>query len=188
MTADDILNALIAISADKIWCVELPFRGSATRIDFWTLAPTKSRGFRTCAYEIKVSRSDFNRDSYAKQLGALNYSDRFWYVCPDGILKKSDIPDWAGLMTFDGKAFSVVKKPPMREKLEPDWGVVVDVLRNSGQCRRDVDMMAGQLAFLQHRLKRIEEGVRVQDRVRTERLLRKFQPKILKIPTTQEED
>lgn len=182
MTADEILDALIAISSDKIWAVELPFRGSSTRVDFWTLAPVRSKDFRTVAYEIKVSRADFRRDSEEKQSGALAFSDRFFYVCPDGVLTKVDVPDWAGLMTFDGKVFSVAKLAPRREKADPDWGVIVDVLRNSGQCRRDVDLMASQLSYAQHRLKSLENMHRNAGMIRTERFMRKFSHRSLKVP------
>lgn len=144
MKADEILDALIAISSDKLWATELPFRGSKTRIDFWTLEPMKSKGFRASAYEIKVTKADFKRDTEAKQSGALRYSDRFWYATPDGLIAVEEVPCWAGLMTWNGKRFSIKKKAPKREKESPDWGVFVDVVRNSGQCRRDVQLLQAE--------------------------------------------
>lgn len=180
MSADEILDALIAVSSDKIWAVEVPFRGSSTRIDFWTLKPTQSGGFRTISYEIKISKSDFRRDNEDKQRGALDHSDRFFYVCPDGLLSKADIPDWAGLMTFDGKMFKVLKNAPKREKIEPSWGVIVDVIRNSGQCRRDIDLLASQLSYAKHRLNFLETSHNRIGRVQTERWTRRFANRPLK--------
>ena len=142
ITADHILDALVATSTDKIWATEVPFRGSTTRIDFWTLEPTRSAGFRATSYEIKVSRQDFKRDSEEKQAGALRYSDRFIYVTPPNLLTKADMPPWAGLLEWDGQTWRVVKRPPRLEKAdEPGWGLLVDILRNSGQCRRDIAIL-----------------------------------------------
>ncbi len=142
ITADHILDALVSASSDKIWATEVPFRGSTTRIDFWTLEPTKSAGFRATSYEIKVSRADYKRDSEEKQAGAIMHSDRFFYVTPPNLLTKADIPPWAGLMEWDGKVWRIIKRPPKLEKAaEPGWGLLVDILRNSGQCRRDVAIL-----------------------------------------------
>lgn len=154
ITADNILDALVATNTEKIWATEVPFRGSTTRIDFWTLEPTASAGFRATSYEIKVSPQDYKRDTAEKQAGALRHSDRFFYVTPPGLLKKADIPDWAGLMEWNGQAWRVVKRAPKLEKAqEPGWGLIVDIIRNSGQCRRDV-------ALLQMRVQMAERQAR----------------------------
>jgi hypothetical protein len=142
ISADDILDALVAISSEKIWATEVPFRGSTTRIDFWTLQPTASAGFRATSYEIKVSKQDFKRDTAEKQAGALRHSDRFFYVTPPNLISKSDVPEWAGLLEWNGKTWSVVKRAPKLEKAkEPGWGLLVDIIRNSGQIRRDVALL-----------------------------------------------
>jgi hypothetical protein len=149
MTAAGILDALVAISDDKIWAKELALLSGGRRIDFWTLEPAASRGFRAQAYEIKVSRGDFRRDSQAKQQGALDYADRFWFVTPPGLLKADEIPDWAGLQEWDGKAFHVRRKAPMRAKKDPDWEFVVSLMRNCGDQRRDVGLLKAQVAYFQ---------------------------------------
>lgn len=74
-----------------------------------------------CEFEIKISRADFKNDAKKSQQFAKNgwhatRSDdlrtkhdrllgrdtkgpsRFWYVCPEGLLKPEEIPEWAGLM------------------------------------------------------------------------------------------
>lgn len=149
MTSDDILEALIAISDDRIWASELALLSGSRRVDFWTLEPAASFGFRTSAYEIKVSRSDFKRDTDEKQAGALRWSDRFWYVTPPELLRKEDLPSWAGLQEWDGQAFRVIRKAPKRVKEAPDWEFIVSLLRNSGDCRRDVGLLKAQVAFFQ---------------------------------------
>jgi len=82
MTTSEILDALIAVSDDKIWASELALLAGGRRVDFWTLEPAASKGFRAQAYEIKISRGDFKRDNEGKQEGALSYADRFWTVTP----------------------------------------------------------------------------------------------------------
>jgi hypothetical protein len=151
IAAKHILDYLIALSDDKIWASELAFFAGARRIDFWTLEVATSKGFRTTSYEIKVSRSDFMRDSDEKQSGALRWSDRFWYVTPPGIIGKQDLPPWAGLMEFDGAALRVVRKAPRLQKAEPTWDLLVSILRNSGDCRRDVGLMKAQIAYFRMR-------------------------------------
>lgn len=181
MTADEILDALIAASSEKIWAIEVPFGKS--RIDFWTLEPTRSAGFRATSYEIKVSRSDFNRDSEEKQEGTLRYSDRFFYVTPSGLLEKREIPEWAGLLEWDGEAWRVKKRSPKLEKAqEPGWGVIVDIIRNSGQCRRDIALMMMRIEAAERIAKRATSpgGLALYGRSRQSRFEQRFRYRALK--------
>ena len=78
----EILAALVADgeSKDCIWASELAFDGGARRCDFWTVSANSSAGFQAVAYEIKISRADFRRDTHAKQRQARLFSDRFYSV------------------------------------------------------------------------------------------------------------
>lgn len=154
MTSQDILDGLIGYSDDKIWATELAFFAGMRRIDFWTLEPAASQGFRACSYEIKISRADFRRDNDEKQSGALMYSDRFWYVTPPDLLTKNDLPAWAGLQEWNGKSFRVIRRAPKLEKQGPTWDLLVSILRNSGDCRRDVGLLKAQLNYFQFREQR----------------------------------
>lgn len=173
MKTTDILDALIAISDDKIWATELALLSGGRRVDFWTLEPAQSKGFRASAYEIKISRSDFQRDNNEKQDGALRWSDRFWYVTPPGLLRRDEVPSWAGLQEWDGKGFSVIRKAPMRLKAEPDWEFVVSILRNAGDVRRDVGLMKAQIAFFQMTSERLRRRDRIRSTVEFERWKRR---------------
>lgn len=173
MTADEILSALIALSDDKIWASELALLSNTRRIDFWTLEPAASKGFRAQAYEIKISRADFKRDSEEKQQGALAYADRFWYVTPPGLIQKAELPAWAGLQEWDGKLFQVVRRAPMRAKKEPDWEFVVSLLRNCGDQRRDVGLLKAQLAFYQASADRSRKERNIANSYQMERWVRK---------------
>ncbi len=173
MNAAEILDALIATSDDKIWATELALLAGGRRADFWTLEPAASRGFRAQAYEIKISRADFKRDSEDKQVGALSFADRFWYVTPPGLLTKADLPAWAGHMEWDGKVFVVRRKAPMRQKREPSWEFVVSLMRNSGDQRRDTAFMKAQIAFFQAAAEQHRRQRSIASAYQTERWVRK---------------
>lgn len=173
MTAAEIIDALIAVSDDKIWATELALLSGGRRVDFWTLEPAASRGFRASAHEVKVSRADFFRDTDEKQEAALKFSDRFWYVTPAGMVVKAEIPAWAGLMEWDGKIFAVKKKAPMRQKSEPDWEFVVSLIRNSGDQRRDIGLMKAQIAYFQHSEEQRRRQRSIGDKVMMERWVKR---------------
>jgi hypothetical protein len=142
VTAEDILAALIAgCDGSVIWASELALSTGARRCDFWTLAPWQSKGYLATAYEIKVSRSDFRRDNAIKQREARLFSDRFYYATPPGLLKPEEIPDWAGLLEIGADRHRVIVPAPLRDKDAPSWELIVSLLRNSGQIRRDQDLV-----------------------------------------------
>src|SRR5690606_9994266 len=134
------------------------------------LEPHRSKGFRSSAYEIKISRADFNRDSEEKQAYALAFTDRFWYVTPQGMIDKAEVPEWAGLQEWDGRFFHIRKKPPMRTKADPTWEFVVSLIRNSGETRRDIGLMKSEINFLKIRNDRLEQ----QAKIRQDRTFRRF--------------
>lgn len=173
ITAKDILCGLVALSESRIWASELAFFNGQRRIDFWTLEPTPSAGFRASAYEIKISRADFARDNEEKQGPALKYSDRFWYVTPPGLIKARELPEWAGLQEFDGQGFKVIRRAPKREKIEPDWYFIVNLLRNSGDNRRDVSILKQQLASYRFAYERSEQEREVRQKVQFRRWMDK---------------
>ena len=73
-----ILTALKERCRNEIWAVELALSSGARRCDFWSLHPHASKGYLARAYEIKVSRSDFKRDTSIKQRQARLFSDEFY--------------------------------------------------------------------------------------------------------------
>lgn len=120
------------------------FVGGAERyIDVWTIESNASKGCTAQAYEIKVSRADFQRDvkQPLKQRGARLFSDQFWFVAPPGLLRAEEIPDWAGLLEpypdRDGgfatwqswQALRQIVPAPFRSKDAPSWPLVVSMLR-----------------------------------------------------------
>lgn len=174
LTAEQIIDRLISVSEDKIWATELalpPWR--ERRIDFWTLEPIASKGFRATTYEVKVTRADFLRDSQEKQSSAISYSDRFWYITPPDLISTGELPPWAGLMECMDVGFSVKKRAPKLSKREPDWEFVVSVIRNCGRTRRDTSFITSQLAYLQAADRRRNERNRHQMEWQNKRWLRR---------------
>lgn len=113
-----------------------------SRLDFLAINVAPSSGNATTAYEVKVSKSDFKRDTHKKQRGARLLSDYFYYIAPKGVIPQDAVPDWAGLIEVEwkstkyqnkGKPFISFKKviqAPKRDKDAPSWGLVVSMIRN----------------------------------------------------------
>jgi hypothetical protein len=174
ITAADIVNALLAWASDKICATELSFSEHGTRADFWTVETIRSKSFRTTAYEIKVSRQDFKNDTNEKQAAALLYSDRFFYVTPPELISKNEVPEWAGLIEWDGTIFSVKKKPPKREKQEPTWQLVIDILRSSTRCRRDTNLFTSEIAMLRNFIRMKDKQLEVSESYSRDKWMRRM--------------
>lgn len=164
VTAAVILDALVAQADGMIWCKELQFAGGARRCDFWTMEAQASRGYRATAYEIKVSRSDFKRDSHRKQRHARTFSDRFFYVTPVGLVRETEVPDWAGLVEYDGEKLKQVIAAPQLCKSFPSWELVVSLIRYNGEIRRDVGMQEQIIRRLRQQLTAASEKIRESGR------------------------
>lgn len=144
--AENIEEALFKKHAKDMCFRELRLSSgfsNLSRVDFLSLNVAPSSGNLVDAYEIKVSRSDFKRDSAKKQRGARLFSDRFWYIAPVGTIPHELIPDWSGLMEVEwdcrkyvnnGKPYLKIKEvlsAPKRDKDSPSWGLVVSLVRNA---------------------------------------------------------
>lgn len=111
------------------------------RIDFLAINVSPSKGNPIIAYEIKISKADFKRDTHKKQRGARLFSDRFFYIAPAGVIPPEDVPDWAGLIELSWTAPQGARTPflcpkevipaPKRDKDAPTWGLVVSIIRNA---------------------------------------------------------
>jgi hypothetical protein len=159
-----ILDALVEKAGDAIWASELAFDGGARRCDFWTISANGSSGFLATAYEIKISRADFRRDTHAKQRQARLFSDRFYYVAPKGLLKPDDLPDWAGLYEWTEDGLTMTVAAPFRDKDGPTWQFVVSLIRNSGVVRRDTELIRKENSDLRRRMKNAAEAIKAKGR------------------------
>lgn len=161
ITASHILDALKERAGEKvIWAEELAFSSGARRCDFWKLNPHASKGYLATAYEIKISRADFKKDTHEKQRDARLYSDEFYYITPPGLVSLEEVPDWAGLIEWDGSQMRVRRSAPRRDKDAPSWELVVSIMRYSGQVRRDTDIQSKRIANLEWENKRLNDSLR----------------------------
>jgi len=160
ISADDILQALARQAADDIYASELAFNGGSRRCDFWRLSVWPSKAYVAQAYEIKISRADFRRDSKIKQREARLFSDKFYYVTPVGLISVDEIPDWAGLIEFDGEQLRQKLPAPTRDKDSPSWEFVVSLIRQSGTVSRDLSMIEQRCRRAEAQVKDAEKKLR----------------------------
>ncbi len=117
-------------------------------------------------YEIKISRGDFLRDK--KHNEYLPYCTGFSFVCPDKMIKKSEIEDNIGLIYVkeDGSIRTVKKAP----SLTPDINAQNYLLRyliyyRSGSNRQQITAAANQVLRERRRASEKERRAReFQDR------------------------
>lgn len=153
----EILDALTKRARSLIWATELTLGPKRRRVDFWAISPHPAKGYRATAYEVKVSRADFKRDTPDKQRMARLFSDEFYYVAPEGLIKPDEVPDWAGLQEWNGSRFKFTVHAPLRDKDAPTWELLTSIIRYSGQTRRDTDIMKTQLSQMTATAKRYED-------------------------------
>jgi len=79
-------------------------------------------------YEVKISRSDFIADKKKKATKFSHYEMRnertapnyFYYVCPKGLIKKNEIPIYAGLYYYEDNKVWMVKNAKRIHKVPTD--------------------------------------------------------------------
>lgn len=85
------------------------------RPDVYAMAHSYSK-FCPVVYEVKVSMSDFRADVTAgKYTKYFKYAGGVVFAVPEGLLKKSDIPDGCGLMIRKDSGWHTLKGPTMRQ-------------------------------------------------------------------------
>lgn len=85
------------------------------RPDVYALAHSYSK-FCPVVYEVKVSVSDFRADVTAgKYTKYFKYAGGVVFAVPEGLIKKSDIPDGCGLMIRKESGWHTLKGPTMRQ-------------------------------------------------------------------------
>lgn len=123
MIAKDIVNLLAARHDGDVFvpeCKDGPTWGTEhVRLDAWVLNRSWSKHL-IIGYEIKVSRADFMNDK--KWCNYLPLCNELYFVCPWGLIGKSEVPDLCGLLyaTKNGEKLRCVKKAPWRDVKIPE--------------------------------------------------------------------
>lgn len=160
--AQQIVEALAATLGDAIFATELAFCQGARRCDLWTISANSSAGFKARAYEVKISRADFRRDTAVKQREARLFSDQFFYVTPAGLIRPGEVPDWAGLIEYAEGGFKTIVQAPYRDKDAPTWELVVSMIRNSGNVNRDTDLLKLRALTAERKIARARKAVELR--------------------------
>jgi hypothetical protein len=84
------------------------------KLDAWVLQRTYSP-LTTIGYEIKVSRQDFEQDQ--KWTGYLDLCHMFYFVCPAGLIRATDLPASVGIIWASKDKLHVKHKA---ERAKPD--------------------------------------------------------------------
>lgn len=138
--AHDLAEHLRQNTARIVWeDMQLGPSGTA-RPDVYAL-PCSFSKFCPVVYEVKVSVSDFRADVTAgKFTKYFAYASAVVFAVPDGMLKKTDIPEGCGLMVRKEGGWYTVKGPTMRpiDTLPRDAWVklVIDGIRRETERTR----------------------------------------------------
>lgn len=128
-------------AARLIWCdMQLGPSGSP-RPDVYALPKSYSR-FHPFAYEVKISRSDFQTDINAgKWQKYYAFASAVVFAVPDGLIKKTELPEGAGLIVRKEKVWRTVRAPrvnPLDNLPCEAWiKLVMDGVHRLAENRRD---------------------------------------------------
>lgn len=131
-----------------------PLTYAGSFVDAFALGAWPSMGGSATAYEMKASRADFLKELKAprKRRAALRFSNRFYFITPQGIAKREEIPAECGLievpvhlkLPLPLAIGNVVVEAPFRESIPPTWNFLTSVWRRvyaqgRADCARDRD-------------------------------------------------
>ena len=119
MTADEIARCLSKHHSDDFFMTQVKTGatyGNQRLGIFDAIAIGKSYNLDIRGYEIKVSRHDFIRD--AKWENYLNYCNRFYFVCPEGLIDKDEVS--TGLIWIVNEKIKIKKQTPHRSIAFPN--------------------------------------------------------------------
>lgn len=130
------------------------------------IAISSLNGNAVVGYEVKASRADFLKDlkNLEKQKPLRCFANLFYYVAPEGIIKKEELPAWAGLkeLRFDEHKqdfyISETQTPPYMANFPPTWGFVAECIRNRSEFNTKLLMKENERLSLE--IIRLEEKIR----------------------------
>lgn len=117
-TEDSIIQLLAAKHAKDVFVPQCKAGSTwgltSPRLDAWAFRRSWANPLAT-GYEIKCARPDFVRDD--KWPAYLEFCNAFYFVCPAGVIEKSEVPQDAGLLVVSktGSRLFTKKKAPYRD-------------------------------------------------------------------------
>ncbi len=100
-----------------------------------------SRGLEIHGFEVKVSRSDWLRElkDPSKSAAVQRYCDRWWVVCPDGIIKPGELPaTWGHYQANPNRTIRQVVAAPKLEAEPVTKSFMAALMRRAGAVDQDV--------------------------------------------------
>lgn len=110
------------------------------RLDAWAIAMYPSLNLERITFEIKTSRQDFLneiKNPIKRRIGLL-LSNKFYFVTPEKLVKREEIPLECGLLEVSFAVSDVdylrgyvanVLHAPWRESLRPNWKFIASLCR-----------------------------------------------------------
>jgi hypothetical protein len=133
----------------KVAFVEVGAVGDTERADAW--------GYRwgwrggSVLVEVKVSRSDFLRDKHKPHRKSGGMGDYRYYMCPEGIINISDLPDRWGLLWVNKRGHVKLMAGHICCLVGNSWGGNRD-LAFFWQHETDMEVERGLLAYMVSRV------------------------------------
>lgn len=131
------------------------------KLDAWVLLRTYSP-LTTIGYEIKTSRADFEQDQ--KWVKYLDLCHLFYFVCPAGLIRSTDIPSGVGLMwvSSTGKLHTKKKAESQNPDIEKQSRLLIYALMSRAKIvanMYDVNRVepVGRLQELRHTVEQAKE-------------------------------
>lgn len=127
--ADDLAAHVGAhCMGDRMVWKNLPMGpGSSQRPDVFAMMKSFTNPKPT-VYEVKVSRSDFLADVTAgKWMGYRAFASAIYFAMPDGLVKRTEIPDGCGLMFRSETGWRYARKPTLQPNV-PDFEAMMRLL------------------------------------------------------------
>lgn len=117
--ADQIKHALAGRHTDDLFLTEVKTgktwnNQEMLKFDAFTMKRSWANPCLT-GYEIKVTRSDFQRDD--KWPGYMAYCNKFNFVCPKGLIQKEELPEEVGLIWYYPDTGALMSKRPAKHRI-----------------------------------------------------------------------
>lgn len=107
---------------------------TAENPDVWA-----TNGYHTTLVEVKTSHLDFLADqkkwsrSKAAELSDKQLGNYRYYLCPEGVIDESEIPDKWGLLVYDGKKIIKVRNATyQKSSTDAELLVLTSIMRREG--------------------------------------------------------
>jgi len=101
-----------------------------------------SQKYRRVVYEVKVTRSDFFAELRVpeKTRRSAWFASEFYFACPDGLVKPSEVPEPYGLVVVFPKGTSrIVKRCSTLPPVQPTWALVGRLLLQVSHLEEETD-------------------------------------------------